>query len=198
MVKATYPDRPSFPREFEDGLERELGGAGATRVSSPADQRIDAAPTHHTGLVLTSGATGEITNGSGTVPGGGVGLGWPCNYRCRLSNWTGLDSHIIISVISALCCSYVSGSYAYAQVVRDRVDGREGESKHLLWRLLREMRNMTAGWSRPSPAPVPAFPGFQASSRWLEMFSCGRHGRDHFLIDPAIRFSNGAPHLSAR
>lgn len=33
VVKATYPDRPSFPREFEDGLERELGGAGATRVS---------------------------------------------------------------------------------------------------------------------------------------------------------------------
>lgn len=32
-VKATYPDRPSFPREFEDGLQRELGGAGATRVS---------------------------------------------------------------------------------------------------------------------------------------------------------------------
>lgn len=34
VVKVTYPDRPSFPREFEDGLQRELGGAGATRVSS--------------------------------------------------------------------------------------------------------------------------------------------------------------------
>lgn len=32
-VKLTYPDRPSYPREFEAGLERELGGSGATRVS---------------------------------------------------------------------------------------------------------------------------------------------------------------------
>lgn len=37
VVKATYPDRPSFPREFEGGLERELGGAGATRVSLAAE-----------------------------------------------------------------------------------------------------------------------------------------------------------------
>lgn len=32
LVKLTYPDQPSYPREFEDGLERELGGAGAQRV----------------------------------------------------------------------------------------------------------------------------------------------------------------------
>ncbi len=32
-VKLTYPDKVSYPREFEDGLERELGGAGAVRVS---------------------------------------------------------------------------------------------------------------------------------------------------------------------
>jgi NADH dehydrogenase (ubiquinone) 1 beta subcomplex subunit 8 len=32
-VKLTYADRKSYPREFEDGLERELGGAGAMRVS---------------------------------------------------------------------------------------------------------------------------------------------------------------------
>lgn len=32
-VKLTYPDRPSYPREFEGGLEKELGGAGALRVS---------------------------------------------------------------------------------------------------------------------------------------------------------------------
>ncbi|KAI7774673.1 hypothetical protein LA080_008021 [Diaporthe eres] len=37
VVKATYPDRPSFPREFEDGLQRELGGAGATRARAPED-----------------------------------------------------------------------------------------------------------------------------------------------------------------
>ncbi|KAL2176540.1 uncharacterized protein P884DRAFT_225430, partial [Thermothelomyces heterothallicus CBS 202.75] len=32
-VKLTYPDRVSYPREFEGGLERELGGPGAVRVS---------------------------------------------------------------------------------------------------------------------------------------------------------------------
>lgn len=33
LVNLTYPDLKSYPREFEDGLERELGGAGAWRVS---------------------------------------------------------------------------------------------------------------------------------------------------------------------
>lgn len=28
----TYPDRPSAPKEYENGLDRELGGAGAVRV----------------------------------------------------------------------------------------------------------------------------------------------------------------------
>jgi NADH dehydrogenase (ubiquinone) 1 beta subcomplex subunit 8 len=32
-VYITYPDRKAYPREFEDGLERELGGSGAVRVS---------------------------------------------------------------------------------------------------------------------------------------------------------------------
>lgn len=32
-IKLTYPDRPSYPREFEGGLLRELGGAGAVKVS---------------------------------------------------------------------------------------------------------------------------------------------------------------------
>ena len=32
-IKLTYPDRPAYPREFEGGLLRELGGSGATRVS---------------------------------------------------------------------------------------------------------------------------------------------------------------------
>jgi NADH dehydrogenase (ubiquinone) 1 beta subcomplex subunit 8 len=30
-----YPDRPSAPREFEDGLERELGGPLAVKVGDP-------------------------------------------------------------------------------------------------------------------------------------------------------------------
>lgn len=32
-VKMAYPDIQSYPREFEGGLERELGGPGAMRVS---------------------------------------------------------------------------------------------------------------------------------------------------------------------
>ena len=31
-VYYTYPDLVSYPREFEGGLQRELGGPGATRV----------------------------------------------------------------------------------------------------------------------------------------------------------------------
>jgi NADH dehydrogenase (ubiquinone) 1 beta subcomplex subunit 8 len=34
VVSMTYPDKPSAPREFEGGLERELGGPRALRVSS--------------------------------------------------------------------------------------------------------------------------------------------------------------------
>ncbi|KAK0648947.1 hypothetical protein B0T16DRAFT_124027 [Cercophora newfieldiana] len=33
-VKLSYPDKRSYPREFEGGLEKELGGAGAPRVST--------------------------------------------------------------------------------------------------------------------------------------------------------------------
>jgi NADH dehydrogenase (ubiquinone) 1 beta subcomplex subunit 8 len=31
-VKQTYPDRPSAPKEYPDGLEHELGGPHALRV----------------------------------------------------------------------------------------------------------------------------------------------------------------------
>lgn len=31
-VYSTYPDRPAFPKEYEGGLDRELGGMGAVRV----------------------------------------------------------------------------------------------------------------------------------------------------------------------
>lgn len=34
VVSFFYPDKPSAPRTFEDGLETELGGANAVRVSS--------------------------------------------------------------------------------------------------------------------------------------------------------------------
>ena len=33
VVYFSYPDLKSYPREFEGGLERELGGSGAWRVS---------------------------------------------------------------------------------------------------------------------------------------------------------------------
>ena len=33
FVKSTMPDQPSYPKEYEGGLERELGGPGAERVS---------------------------------------------------------------------------------------------------------------------------------------------------------------------
>ena len=33
VVKANLPETPAYPREFEDGLEKELGGSGAIRVS---------------------------------------------------------------------------------------------------------------------------------------------------------------------
>lgn len=32
LVYLNYPDKPAFPREFEGGLERELGGPSAVRV----------------------------------------------------------------------------------------------------------------------------------------------------------------------
>lgn len=33
LVSLTYPDKPSAPRTFSNGLEKELGGPGAVRVS---------------------------------------------------------------------------------------------------------------------------------------------------------------------
>lgn len=45
LVYFYYPDRPAYPREFEGGLERELGGPGAVRVGflSFSDDSIDVA-----------------------------------------------------------------------------------------------------------------------------------------------------------
>ncbi|KAH6675277.1 NADH:ubiquinone oxidoreductase 20.1kD subunit [Plectosphaerella plurivora] len=37
-VYLTYPDKVTYPREFEDGLERELGGAGAVRARKAGDE----------------------------------------------------------------------------------------------------------------------------------------------------------------
>jgi len=36
-VSKVYPDRVSYPREFEGGLEKELGGAGAIRARTTDD-----------------------------------------------------------------------------------------------------------------------------------------------------------------
>ena len=32
LVQTYYPDRPSVPKEYADGLEPELGGKGSVRV----------------------------------------------------------------------------------------------------------------------------------------------------------------------
>ncbi|TPX16126.1 uncharacterized protein E0L32_004121 [Thyridium curvatum] len=37
VIKQTYPDKPVYPREFEGGLERELGGSGVPRARAPGD-----------------------------------------------------------------------------------------------------------------------------------------------------------------
>jgi len=37
IVSLTYPDRPSAPREFEGGMERELGGPEAVRARALGD-----------------------------------------------------------------------------------------------------------------------------------------------------------------
>jgi len=36
-VYSTYPDKPSAPKTYEGGLEAELGGSGALRVSRVSD-----------------------------------------------------------------------------------------------------------------------------------------------------------------
>ncbi|CZT08400.1 uncharacterized protein RCO7_08226 [Rhynchosporium graminicola] len=38
VVGMTYPDKQSAPREFEGGLERELGGPDALRARAPGDE----------------------------------------------------------------------------------------------------------------------------------------------------------------
>ncbi|EFX00009.1 NADH:ubiquinone oxidoreductase subunit [Grosmannia clavigera kw1407] len=40
-VKLTRPDPVAVPREFEDGLLKELGGAGAVRARSPEDAEAE-------------------------------------------------------------------------------------------------------------------------------------------------------------
>lgn len=37
VVYMLYPDRPSYPKEYEGGLERELGGPGALRARKEGD-----------------------------------------------------------------------------------------------------------------------------------------------------------------
>lgn len=41
VVYLNYPDRPTVPTRFEGGLERELGGPGAVRVSHDSRERRD-------------------------------------------------------------------------------------------------------------------------------------------------------------
>ena len=41
IVSLFYPDKPSAPRTFKDGLETELGGPNALRVSLPNAEVAD-------------------------------------------------------------------------------------------------------------------------------------------------------------
>lgn len=49
LVYLNYPDSPAYPREFEGGLERELGGPGATRVGQAARRLCSACANSETG-----------------------------------------------------------------------------------------------------------------------------------------------------
>lgn len=44
-VYSTYPDKPSAPKTYEGGLEAELGGSGALRVSRMSGAMITMANT---------------------------------------------------------------------------------------------------------------------------------------------------------
>ena len=60
IVYFTYPDMKSYPREFEDGLERELGGAGAVRVSLYQPMSLDpTVPLHRTDVWMSLGPEGR-------------------------------------------------------------------------------------------------------------------------------------------
>ncbi|KAF1954545.1 hypothetical protein CC80DRAFT_594971 [Byssothecium circinans] len=40
VVSLTYPDKISVPKEYEDGLEAELGGPRAVRAAKPGDEIV--------------------------------------------------------------------------------------------------------------------------------------------------------------
>lgn len=59
VVKMTYPDKPSVPKSYPDGLEAELGGPRAVRVSAALNWLIDVTDNHRRGL-MASLSTGGI------------------------------------------------------------------------------------------------------------------------------------------
>ena len=68
IVYLNYPDRPSYPREFEGGLEKELGGPGAVRVRPKTSMRalLDAANTFLLGT--HGGRRGALNSTTKTEP----------------------------------------------------------------------------------------------------------------------------------
>lgn len=48
-IKQVYPDQPAYPREFEGGLEKELGGKGALRVGLFGPLRLCCLHIYHFG-----------------------------------------------------------------------------------------------------------------------------------------------------
>lgn len=81
-IKLTYPDVVAAPREFEGGLEKELGGSGAVRVGW--EWKVDSWTE-----ILTSIA-GKILRGPRALPErGGCGLGrtWACTLKDEKDIW---------------------------------------------------------------------------------------------------------------
>lgn len=75
-IKLTYPDVPSYPKEFEGGLERELGGSGGIRV------RIGLFCCAVGEKVSLTTVTGKSTGRPRTIPErSGCGLSWACTLE---------------------------------------------------------------------------------------------------------------------
>lgn len=53
-VSLVYPDMPAYPKEYEGGLLKELGGAGATKVSTSGLAPRGCAIDYHDGMVANN------------------------------------------------------------------------------------------------------------------------------------------------
>ncbi len=86
LVKLNMPEYPVYPREFEGGLERELGGPGAVRVSNGHFSHHAYLPWDS--LTLTLSSLGKsprrpVRAGiAGAWVNGGLSVHTACSYEC--------------------------------------------------------------------------------------------------------------------